>query len=312
MKPIFIGGCERSGTTLLGAMLGAHPRYLCVPEMKFKIDVLSSSGNGADALVEPVAILKKLVRRSSYRIWELDQAVDSATRSKVSGREFIEWTVTAYGQKVGKPSPTTWVDHTPSNIRYVWPLLQVFPDAHLVHIVRDGRAVAASLLPLDWGPNEIEVAARYWAERLAFGFAAEARWPSKVTRVQYEELVQDPEVSLKKLCDALALDYDPAMCQGTGFRMPRYTANQHALVGTLPNVTRIDAWEQQLLPRQIEIFESIVADLLLSLGYPLRFGVHAQKMSRQEATVSTIREFYKREWVNRRRKRNRKRTTIAP
>jgi hypothetical protein len=44
MKPIFIGGCERSGTTLLGAMLGTHPRYLCVPEMKFKIDVLSSSG----------------------------------------------------------------------------------------------------------------------------------------------------------------------------------------------------------------------------------------------------------------------------
>jgi hypothetical protein len=40
MKPVFVGGCDRSGTTPLGAILGAHPECACVPESQFVLDVL--------------------------------------------------------------------------------------------------------------------------------------------------------------------------------------------------------------------------------------------------------------------------------
>lgn len=45
-QQIFIGGCSRSGTTLLGAMLGAHSDIICSPESHFKIDVLRVLAKG--------------------------------------------------------------------------------------------------------------------------------------------------------------------------------------------------------------------------------------------------------------------------
>ncbi|MGE0683392.1 MAG: sulfotransferase [Candidatus Binatia bacterium] len=310
MRPIFIGGCERSGTTLLGAMLGSHSSCLCVPEMKFKMEMLQFADNGVNGSVEPASRVEKLARRSSFRIWGLSLNEIIAPSRTLAGRELIEWTVLAYGQKMGKTAPAIWIDHTPANIKYAWTLFQAFPDAHLIHIIRDGRAVAASLLPLDWGPNEIDSAARYWAAALAYGLATEAAWPERVIQVRYENLVEEPTTTLKRLCAALSLSYEPAMCQGTGFQVPPYTAKQHALVGTLPEPTRITAWERQLTARQIEIFESITADLLKMLRYEPKFGFHAKRMSRLEILSSSIREFYKKEFVNRHRKRRRRRETL--
>lgn len=171
MRPIFIGGCERSGTTLLGAMLGSHSSCLCVPEMKFKTEMLEFADNGVNNAVDPAYALEKLAHRSNFKIWGLSLGQIAAPGKALAGRELVEWTVAAYGQKVGKTDPTIWIDHTPANIKYAWTLFQAFPDAYMVHLIRDGRAVAASLLPLDWGPNEIDSAAHYWAEALAYGLA---------------------------------------------------------------------------------------------------------------------------------------------
>ena len=67
LRPIFIGGCDRSGTTLLGAMLGAHPRHVAVPEMPFKVPLLESgSVRGNDALA-------MLSREWRFKIWTLTQ-----------------------------------------------------------------------------------------------------------------------------------------------------------------------------------------------------------------------------------------------
>jgi hypothetical protein len=289
-------------------MLGGHADCLCVPEMQFKFDILRFSGNSDHSPVDMSDILYRLVGRSRFRIWELDLA--SVPSEKLSCRELIEWIVTAYGQKVDKPAPAVWVDHTPWNIRYAWTLLHLFPEARMIHIVRDGRAVAASVLPLDWGPNEIDCAARFWVEGLAYGLVAESLWPNKVIRIRYEDLVQDPQNTLIKLCETLAISYDPAMSLAAGFKVPKYTAKQHALVGSEPSRARVDAWARQLTSRQIEIFESITSDLLESLGYVPQFGLHARPMSRMERVVSGIRELYKKELINRYRKRKRKRTTI--
>jgi hypothetical protein len=141
--------------------------------------------------------------------------------------------------------------------------------------------------------------------------SAESLWPERAIRIRYEDLVQDPQGTLKKLCEALAIDYEPAMSQATGFQAPRYTAQQHALVGSEPNPARAGAWERQLTSRQIEIFESMASDLLGSLGYVPKFGLHARRMSRGERIVAGIRELYKKELLNRRRKRKRKQETLS-
>ncbi|MGE0824518.1 MAG: sulfotransferase [Candidatus Binatia bacterium] len=310
MQPIFIGGCERSGTTLLGAMLGSHRAYLCVPEMQFKFDIRRLIDPGQEDLVNASAILRTIARRASFRIWDLGLDLSALPDEQLTCRSLIEWLVLLYGRKVGKPAPRFWVDHTPKNIRYARTLFQLFPDARLIHIVRDGRAVAASVLPLDWGPNAIESAAHFWAERLAYGFAAESHWSEQVIRVRYEDLVRDPHGTLQDLCAVFGIPFDSAMSQANGFHVPQYTAGQHALIGQRPDLARVDGWKKQLTTRQVEIFESVTTDLLESLGYTPQFGLHARKISRRERLQASLQELIKQEVVNRYRKRRRKAQTI--
>lgn len=82
------------------------------------------------------------------------------------------------------------------------------------------------------------------------------------------------------------------------------------LVGKAPDPARIHGWQQQLIPRQIEIFESVTADLLEMLGYTPNFGLSAKKVTWKESLVGSVQEFYKKEFINRRRKRRRKVATI--
>ena len=46
-----------------------------------------------------------------------------------------------------------WVDHTPVNLKFFMHLVKHYERAKFIHIVRDGRAVASSVIPLEWGPN---------------------------------------------------------------------------------------------------------------------------------------------------------------
>ena len=291
MKAIFIGGCSRSGSTLLGAMLGSHTECLCIPESQFKIDVLRYSyQDKSDSNVQH--FINKIKRHERFKLGfdvDLDSALLPENGSSFPG--LIRSIVRKYGEKRGKFNPKIWIDHTPSNIRHVSTLFELFQEAKMIHIVRDGRAVAASIMRLDWGPNTINKAAHFWVERVAYGLAAESFWGQKrVMRITYEELVKEPEVTLKGLCRWLDIDYQNAMLQANGFIVPEYVLEQHGLIGKLPDSGRINAWEKVLSARQIEVFERLTSDFLLYLGYPLKYGLKARSMTGMERVIWAIRE----------------------
>jgi len=303
--PVFIGGCDRSGTTLLASMLGAHEECLAVPENQFKIEVFRSC-QSAIGNIDLENILNRIRRHWRLRIWSLDIESVSVSQEEIgtSCAELIEWLVKKYGEKVGKPAPRIWVDHTPSNIRYASTLLEHFPDAKMIHLVRDGRAVAASIMPLDWGPNTIHRAAHWWVQKVAYGLAAESFWgENKIIRFRFEDLVRKTETSLRRLCSFLDIEYQPEMTKANGFTVPLYTYQQHVMVGKKPNAKRTNAWEAELTPREIEIFESEVGDLLYYLGYTPVFGLKARGVTRIEKLAFGIMELYKHYFINKLRYR---------
>ncbi|MFN2432180.1 MAG: sulfotransferase [Gemmatimonadota bacterium] len=291
MKAVFIGGCPRSGTTMLGAMLGAHPACVCVPEMPFKIELLRecSWAGGGPPRSEIAAALQRHWR---YRFWNVDLEDLPETGHGAAPERYrltLESLVRGYAAAVGKPQADVWVDHTPGNTRYAHTLFERFETAKMIHLVRDGRGVAASVLPLDWGPNSILHAAAWWPKNLAYGLAAEARWSeARVRRVRFEDLLVDSEAPLRSLCDFLELDFVPEMRNPTGFRVPRYTAAHHALIGGEPQRGRAEAWRQTLTAREIEIFEGLTGDLLGYLGYERLFGVAAAAPTRTEELRSHV------------------------
>lgn len=300
-QQIFIGGCSRSGTTLLGAMLGAHGNIICSPESHFKIDVLRALASGK-IKAQPSDLMNLIQRNWRFKIWELDLPPSNAF-SHVPVEpllaQLLNWIISQYAHQQEKPQSSIWVDHTPENISYACSLQQLFPNARFIHIIRDGRAVAASILPLDWGPNSIMKAARWWVRMVSFGLAAERTLgPEWVMQVKYEDLVLEPEATMQAISQFLGIDFQPEMLHATGFNPPSYTTRQHKLVGNRPDPEVVNRWERKLSARQIEIFEHQTRDFLSYLGYPLRYGLEAKGPTFWEVQQDKVRELFKGEILN--------------
>ena len=290
MRAVFVGGCPRSGTTLLGTMLGTHPDTLAVPESHFKVDALRFD----EVRREPLDVAQAMAQVRRYRDylgWEQPPDLPRPEEGITAYTDLLEWLVRRYGAAVGKPAPKLWIDHTPDNVRFASTLFEMFRDAKLIHIVRDGRAVAASVMPLQWGPNRIEPAALYWIQHVGQGLAAEVCWgPSRVMRVRYEDLVLRPEVTLPKLCAFIDIDYRPEMLNADGFTVPRHMRTPFPLIGKPADPSRIDGWRTALTPRQIERFERRVDEFLRYFGYPLLYGIKARPPSRRERVAAVFEE----------------------
>ena len=269
IQAVFIGGCPRSGTTLLGALLGSGPRCVATPESQFKqtipadLKVDWSRGLGRDDF------LRALKKNFRFRLWGV-QPPGLSGGGMMTAPEYrlaLLSVVDAYASKAGVPDWTVWIDHTPENILEPLGLMSIFPEAKFLHLVRDPRAVAASLLPLDWGPDTAEHAARFWAQKLAYGLALEKVRPDRCMRVYFEDVVKTPEKTLKAVCTFCGIAFNEAMLAGGGFIPPAYTRNQHDLIGSAPDPRRLEAWRTRLDYWQIEEIEKIAGDLMELSGY---------------------------------------------
>lgn len=268
MKPIFVGGCGRSGTTLLAVLLAGHSRAVAPPEAQFFLEGLAASRDGGR---EDPAAFAAFVRDSwRFRLWDLPASLPRKLADRGDGpAEIMAGLARAFAERNGEAGADLWVDHTPINVGYAPTLLGTFATAPMVHIVRDPRAVVASVLPLDWGPASARAGGRWWLSMVAMGLAAEAAFPDRVVRVSYESLVRDPQGTLERLCPSLGLTFEPGMAASGNARLPAYTQGQHALVGRAPDPGRIDAWRKSLSGREVAAVEAEVRDVPAMLGYEL-------------------------------------------
>ena len=313
MQPLFIGGHPRSGTTLLGAMVGAHSDCICTPESQFKTRVLRHRSLQKTADPDLQAAFSLIKKDWRFRIWNISFPT-GAFREIHSYADLLLFLVHRFAEKNAREHPRLWVDHTPSNIKQenASKLLELFPAGKFIHIIRDGRAVAASIIPLDWGANTIERAAHSWRKRVSQYCSIESELgPQRVRRVLYEDLVREPEKTMRELCSFLGISYQTAMAGGKGFQVPDYTAIQHSLIGSSPDRKQIEAWRHLLSSRQVEIFESIAGNLLSSLGYHVMFKASPKKIRLSEKLASGMQEFYRGQIINRIRGRQRIRQGLA-
>jgi hypothetical protein len=272
---------------MLGAMLGGHPEAICPPEAQFIVDCMPTSN--LSAAVDVTAVLDDFKRHWRFSVWpfRLEKTPEMAA---MSYRDVIEWVVEQYAIAHERPAPKVWIDQS-IFVRHIWKLLELFPEARFIHLVRDGRAVAASIIPLNWGPMGVLSAARHWIEHLAHGFAAEASLGAdRIIRVHYEEILAEPEAAMKRISSFLGIEFCPAMLVPAGLALPAHTRHQHTLIGAPLDKKRIDAWRHSLTKREIEIYEALAGDLLPLLGYEMTSGI-ARPPSRAEAIGLTVTEW---------------------
>ena len=258
MRPVFIGGAGRSGTTMFGAMIAPAVGGVAPPESHF-VHELPLERMDAQAAARAIA------GHWRFRIWEFEPGAPPIHVS--DGPAYARWLVEAYAASQAIPRPAWWVDHTPENVLHWRTLFARFPDAKAIHLVRDGRGVMASIRPRPWGPTTVIGCARYWRERVEVGLAAEAEWGERILRVRYEDILTRTSETLDRVALFLGAERREEAAITGQFRKPSYTEGQHALVGRPPDPSRANAWRAQVSARDAEAFEALCGDLLHALDY---------------------------------------------
>lgn len=236
-RPVFVGGTGRSGTTIAGRLLGHHRdlRATNPRELRF----ISSRGGVADAyagLVTPQQVVDALwehwyvrVKPSGARsglFRRLDEPhMRAACEEYVSGfagdpyaasRHFAEVIVSSGPESGARGEASTkprWVDTTPANARAADRVLALFPEGVVVHMMRDGRDVAASFVSKPFGPRDVFAALDAWGERMLEAHRAEqACPPGRFLRVDLHALsVTDRDGTLAALLEGIGVEPDRRM-----------------------------------------------------------------------------------------------------
>lgn len=227
-RPFFIVGCPRSGTTLLRLMLNSHPR-LAVPRESHFITRCAPRDGSYKSLVDATECVTSARR---LRGWELDL---SELRRNISAllptsyAQVIRIVFATYAAAHGKER---WGDKTPQYV-YDLPLLsKLFPDAQFVHVIRDGREVAASIRDQPWGPSSAVRAATWWRRAILDGRRQGRKLgPERYAEIRLERMISAPERTLRELCAFLDEEFAPEMSD-----YHRSAAAQANLFGLHPHV----------------------------------------------------------------------------
>ena len=271
--PFFVGS-GRSGTTLLRAIFDSHPQLAIPDEVSFVIRFARphhAVRYGWPGRFDPDACLALIFDNAAFQRWGLPADDVRAAVYADNPADFpglVRCLYRLWSAREGKPR---YADKTPNHVLYISRLARMFPEARFVHIIRDGRDVALSYLNVEWGPNNVEDAALEWRRRVTRGRRAGQRLgPRRYREIRYEELVEEPERTVRQLCAFLGLAWDDGLLRyyeraGEVIRTTRFPAAHQSLL--LPPTPGLRDWRRQMAPVDLVQFEAIAGGLLEELGY---------------------------------------------
>lgn len=262
-RPIYVVGCPRSGTTLLEMILNGHPRLAIAHELSFPAGL-------APRRLRPwvrSATAEDVIGHPQFGRLGLDpDTVRAAVRdaAPTTYEAFIDAILGAWARGQGKQR---WGDKNPGYLGAVPLLAREFPDAQFVHVIRDGREVAAALAVRDWGPPTAVAGAFWWRFKVAKRRELARRLaPERYLEVRLDHLIADPEGNLRRVCDFLGERYAPEMLSYHERFLDVQLKDAWAHLAKPPTAGLRD-WTEGLSPLQQRAVESVCRPLLADLGY---------------------------------------------
>jgi hypothetical protein len=235
-QPVFLCGYLKSGTSLLLELLDGHPELLVMPGDSHMARLIKRQPDQPDGRWEQQWAHRWLTRwvnpKGQEPFWILG-------REDGPYKEFLHWlrhwllslppsrtrpflaVVLAYycANPLRPPTPKSWVEKTPRNERRVSDLLQWFPKARFLHIVRHPFANLASMKRLcavrrwRWHPIQTALSIR----RSAYlGYQNQRQvGTDRYQIIRYEGLVADPESTMREVSAFLGIRFDTSMLTPT-------------------------------------------------------------------------------------------------
>ncbi len=235
LKYVFVVGNSRSGTTLMGRIIGNHSDVFTFHELHFFEQLWSEKDLGKTLSMEEARnLFARLIniQRSGYLsdisyksfLNECTESLISNGISLLTREKVFEHFLFHEAKINGKKIPC---DQTPRNLLYVEEILQIFPSAKIIAMIRDPRDVVLSQkkkwqrrflgaknIPLkesvrSWFNYHPVTIAFLWRQNCR-AISALSSHPS-VHLVLFEQLIEDSEVIVKDLCTFLQLPFEESM-----------------------------------------------------------------------------------------------------
>ncbi|CAI8927645.1 Sulfotransferase family protein [Pseudomonas sp. IT-P74] len=225
VQPIFVIGSYRSATSLMGWVLGQHSNIFPLEEThyiyKMSTDAAAQHDLGTKGLARSFLLSANISRRSyciaagvscnDLILKSRSNIVENAAQPQhaADASEFVKFSTS--------PDKKRWLDATPENAHFVYSLLRMFPNAKFIHILRNPKLVASSLMNFSGvGANDYEEENAYntWTRLVtACQLAEKAFGTDVVKRIYYDDIVANPEQVVRECLEFVGEAYQ-ADCLG--------------------------------------------------------------------------------------------------
>ncbi|MCL2927686.1 MAG: sulfotransferase [Trichodesmium sp. MAG_R01] len=216
--PIFIFGCPRSGTTLLQSILATHPEIASFPETKFFLYGV--------AKYEPKRKKFGLISRrlkphlNQYFKYQINRPEMLKYFPKIPILDFIDLYTRSFIKVLNiltvEEGKSLWLEKTPDHLLYLDYIEKMLPEARMIHLLRNGSDVVASLYevthkyPQEWyGAWDINRCLERWKESIEISMKYSQK--SNHILLSYDELVTNTSAMIKRVCNFLSLEFDETM-----------------------------------------------------------------------------------------------------
>jgi len=237
--PVFVVGHPRSGTTLVATLIGRHPNISMPPETQFFPEIyLENAAAGAE--LAQLALDNPRVRDLEL---DVDRFRADFQATDMTFKDLFELIINSYCAKIGKYRPG---EKSPNHLLWAETLLDWFPAARIIGVVRDGRDVANSLMAVPWSHNNIIKHSFEWAASQELASELQRRAPENFRLIRYENLLANTEAELKEICVFLGESYHPAMLNsGSSDAIPGWEAGWKGKARREVDPSNIGKWKQR-------------------------------------------------------------------
>ena len=269
--PFFVLGAQRSGTTMLRLMVNCHSQLAVPHETAFmtvfyprigEYGDLSKRAN-AERLLDDIS-QHHLVRRGGH-VTDRDAIL---ARPIADFPDLIDAIMSEYALAQGK---SRWGDKTPFYTPDIDILWQLFPNARFVHVVRDGRDVVLSQRNIGWMSNSLPRLAEDWRWKTTVCHkVGSVLGDQQYLEVLYEDLVTEPETTLRRVCEFVGVEFEPAMLEHERVArtvVPSESLQWHGNSVRAPDRSKLFAWKRKLSRADQIIFEQVAGPALDLFGY---------------------------------------------
>jgi hypothetical protein len=125
-----------------------------------------------------------------------------------SYKSIIQILLKEYAEKYGK---MRWGEKTPGHFLYINTILSLFPEARIIHVIRDPRAVALSNKKVPWGHRDVFAHARLWNKYMKTSINYATYHAKSYMEIKYEELVTNATPTIKRMCSFINVGWEKAM-----------------------------------------------------------------------------------------------------